>query len=168
MSKHKKHKREYRDYGDYEDISGGNNNFDMNSIASILGNIDINQVASLLNVLGGFNNQSQNNLSNLEGFEGQNDAIKNQLQDINIGELMNEAANINNAINNSLMKNVEDEEKIKESKSKSKSKRKRNTEGIEGNEDEIIILLNSIKSLVNEEKSQKLDRLISIYKEGKV
>lgn len=166
MSKHRKHKREYRDYGEYDDISVGNNNFDINSIASMLGNIDINQVASLLNVLGGFNNQAENNLNNSEGFEGQKEAIKNQLQEINIGELMNEAANINNTINNSLMKNVEHEEKRKESKSK--SKRKRNTEVIEGNEDEIITLLNSIKSLVNEEKSQKLDKIIKIYIEGKV
>lgn len=168
MSKHRKHKREYRDYGEYDDISAGNNNFDINSIASMLGNIDINQVASLLNILGGFNNQSENNLNNSEGFEGQKEATKNQLQDINIGELMNEAANINNAINNSLMQNVEREEKRKESKSKSKSKRKRNTEVIEGNEDEIITLLNSIKSLVSEEKTQKLDKIINMYIEGKV
>lgn len=162
MSKHKKHKREYRDYGDYEDISVGNNNFDINSIASMLGNIDINQVASLLNVLGGFNNQSENNLNNSEVLEGQQDNIKNQLQDINIGELFNEAANINN----NLMKNVEHEERRKESKSK--NKRKRNIEVIEENEDEIITLLNSIKLLVNEEKSQKLDKIINIYKDGKV
>jgi hypothetical protein len=75
---------------------------------------------------------------------------------------MNEAANINN----SLMNNVEREEKRKESRSK--NKRKRNTGVIEENEDEIITLLNSIKSLVNEEKSQKLDKIIDIYKEGKV
>lgn len=162
MSKHRKHKKEYKDYGDYDDINLGNNNFDINSIASMLGNIDMNQVASLLGVLGGFNNQSENNLNNSEGFEGQNDAVNNQLKDINIGELMNEAANINN----SLINNVEREEKRKESRSK--NKRKRNTEVIEENEDEIITLLNSIKSLVNEEKSQKLDKIISIYKEGKV
>lgn len=160
MAKHRKNKKEYKDYGDYDDISVGNNSFDINSIASMLGNIDINQVASLLNILGGFNNQSENNLNNSDGVEGQNEAIKNQLQDINIGDLMNEAANINN----SLMKNVERDEKRKESK----SKRKRNTEVIEVNEDEIITLLNSIKSLVNEEKSQKLNKIINIYKEGKI
>ncbi|MCY6369660.1 hypothetical protein [Clostridium ganghwense] len=164
MAKHRKHKKEYRDYGEYDDISGPNNNFDISNLTSMLNNIDINQVASLLSSLGGLNNLIQNNSNGTENLESEKEAIQNGLQDINIGELISQAANINNSI-------MQQEDKFDKDKDKDKrkeKKRKKYDSKIDSNEDEIIKLLNAIKSIVNEERAEILERMAQMYKEGKI
>lgn len=167
MSKHRRHSRDYANYDDLGNMNTGIGN--LGSISSLLGNIDINQIASLLSssgILNGLNNPN----SNTEGE--QKEGLQNILNNIDIGQILSQATNLNNMMNSNINNEVQEEEP-RERHSKSRPQKERNSIQQQAHtqtqsQDSITVLLNAIKPLVTPERAEIINRIIELYIQGKI
>ncbi|MCY6484449.1 hypothetical protein OW763_08870 [Clostridium aestuarii] len=174
MGKHKKQKKQkndYRDYNDYQESKGlsGLGNFDINSIASILGNIDIGKLSALLGGLGGLNNQSGDNSVNTEELYEQSKILADKLKDVDINKLIkdtntydDDTINVNNEEMNKEYNYQDNEYEDRVVKQKTK-KKKHSIKNYDEDSDSVVKLLGAIKSMVNDEKAEILEKIIQTY-----
>lgn len=153
----------------YDEINEFNNNSVLNDLTSALKNIDIDKITSLLNTLGIFNNSNNNNKTDVD--QKYNDG--NIINDTELAELFKQASAVNDMIVNNNNENKEDYNKENyvevyenDKKKKHKPRKEKNVES--ESEDEIVKLLNAIKSMVIEEKREIIDKIIELYIKGEI
>lgn len=162
MSKHRKH----RDYKNYDDLGSNNGSDNFGGLSSLLGNIDINQIASLLSSTGILNGLNSSN-SNNNGEE--KESITNILSNVDLGQLLSQATNLNSMINDN---EIREEEHV-DRRSRGKGSRERENIQLQGigetqSGDSIVVLLNAIRPLVAPDKSEIIGRIVDLYVQGKI